>query len=536
MIDFKIFISGLNRTKTYLLVGNAFLVFFVIILNNTGILPMKNLGDFLFFSFITLIFALYRPCWAFVFFAGAIILENINLAPPEIGINVRPYQFLGGITILAVLIHSVLGRLNFKLVKFQWYDYFFILFVIAGFFSSIGAAERGTALKISVICATFVALYFLAKNYVQNFDDLKRIIPFFLSSSVIVVGYGIWQNIRFIHGSEPFETMPGRPNATFAEADWLGIYLVFLSAAIYSIIYYLKYKPVEKQENGQDITKKKFKLYFSYIYLVLVFVLLIISVSRSAWLGMFFVTVIFLGIILTKLKFKTKDWQWKKFAQELILIFLIAIISLFLVYVFNLTNFKLFNRAQSIGTGLQKITISCATKDAVLPKKIETINELDKFNCRHIDLEDIDREKMSGNIIREIYRQDPNVNIRKKIYETSWKEIANHPLLGIGWGNIGQILGKDERGTGFNSSNIFLEIWLGSGLFGLLAFSFILIYAVFLGIKRFYDDKFDNQILGLFIILGIISLIIPNIFNAGIFIGILWLFFGTIFIINENRN
>lgn len=150
--------------------------------------------------------------------------------------------------------------------------------------------------------------------------------------------------------------------------------------------------------------------------------------------------------------------------------------------------------------------------------------DLQSCNCHKINLKDIEKEKAAGKRIEEVYRKDPSVSIRGEIYQKSWQQIKAHPILGIGWGSIGEVLGRDGRGNTLNSSNILLEIWLGAGILGLLALVIALIYIFISGIKNFQSDL-NVRAFGLFLILGLIALIIPNLFNAGIFLGFIWIFF-----------
>jgi hypothetical protein len=211
-------------------------------------------------------------------------------------------------------------------------------------------------------------------------------------------------------------------------------------------------------------------------------------------------------------------------------------IAIAAVYVFHLTDFQLFNRAKSTGTGLQKITISCG-KEIDLPQNITDTAELKRYGCRHIDLEEIESEKAAKNYVREIYRNDPNVDIRSRIYQKSWQEIKKHPILGIGWGSIGPILGQDERGASLNASNIFLEIWLGAGLVGLLAFISILLYILFRAIAGYYQAQSTEQkAASIFIISSWFGLIVFNLFNAGIFLAFFWVWLGISFLKYEDRN
>jgi hypothetical protein len=241
------------------------------------------------------------------------------------------------------------------------------------------------------------------------------------------------------------------------------------------------------------------------------------------------------------------------FLQQAVFVICCGIASLLIIYSFNLTNFQLWSRAVSTG-GMQKITIACESRTVLdLPEKIEDVLELKKYGCRHINLEDIDQEKESGFEIKEIYRPDPNVNIRGQVFQKSWAEIKKHPVLGIGYGSIAAFLGQDERpariatparnasyneageqsvaggGVNLNASNIFLEVWLGSGLIGLLAFIFIWLNAIIVFVKRFYSsNNQEEKAFALFILLGIFAFLIPNLFNAGIFLMILWFFWGIV--------
>jgi O-antigen ligase len=167
--------------------------------------------------------------------------------------------------------------------------------------------------------------------------------------------------------------------------------------------------------------------------------------------------------------------------------------------------------------------------DLDLPEKVNSSEELIRYGCRHINLEEIAMEKMQGNLIKEIYRSDPNVDIRGQIYQKSWTAIKEHPFLGIGYGTIPVILGRDEQGNNLNASNIFLEVWLGSGLIGLIALILIWLNAMAVFVKHFWwAESQTEKTFALFILLGSFALLIPNLFNAGIFLMILWFFWGIV--------
>lgn len=516
--------------RRLIFIVNILAVISMITFSNLGFLPIENLIVFGVFSVLIFVLVWYQLDFIFILFIGSIVLENINLAPVELGLSVRLYQLLGGVIFLVTLLKLIFGKLEIKLPKFCWRDGLILIFILSGFISSIFADNQILSLKQSVIIASFGALYFLFRIFIQNLNDLKKVIPFFLSSSFIVVLYGIWQNWQFMRGGSHFEVMPGRPNAVFTEPDWLGMFLVFVVPILYILIF-------KNFQSIKEFLVKKLN-YFYLSFLILTFTLLILTVARSAWLGVGVVTVIYLILTLLNLgsgwKNVFKKLNWKKFFLQSLIIFSTGIIAISLVYFLNLTNFELGNRVQSTGSGKQEITISCILMFSEEQheflnssvKEIENVKELEKYNCRHINLQEIKREESKGNLVTRVYRNDPNVNVRAEVYRKSWQEIKNNWFFGIGWGNIGSILGTDEAGTTLNSSNIFLEIWLGAGILGIVSFLILIIGVLWRGLTCLFkggDSK--NKSLGIFLILGIVAIIIPNMFNAGVMLGYLWLFF-----------
>ncbi|MEI7891326.1 MAG: O-antigen ligase family protein [bacterium] len=525
-----------NTTKVYLVLANVVLVVFAIWFSNVGLLPFKNFGDFAFFAALALILGLYRPGWTFVLFVGALALENVNIAPNGLGLSLRPYQFFGLITIGALLVQAASKRLAFSLPKFGWYDFLPIIFAVSGFFSAFGAQHVGASTKQAVIALSFVALYFLTRIYVQSWSDLKRIMPFFLSSAVVVSVYAIWQNVLFVKGGNSFEVMPGRPNATFVEADWLGIYITFLIGIVLTMLYYFN-----KNESNNDSTISKiFNIKtFLYFAVCILFVVLMLTASRSAWVGTFLLTLGFLKVVLlygkkteTEHVQKNGFWKsisvmlkapksWRNFFVSIGMLVLSVGIGFAMISIFHLTTFQLKNRAVSTG-GWQKITIACNASNNV-PQRITSIDDLEQYSCRHINLEEIEKEKTAGSSIMEVERPDPNVNLRAEIYQKSIDQVKKHPFFGIGWGSISNVLGKDARGAGLNASNIFLEIWLGSGILGIFSIAALLIFLFVIGCKKFVQSQGAN-IGALFVLFGLFAILIPNMFNSGIFLGFVWVY------------
>ncbi len=519
----------LKRKKVFwLVVASALLVFFLILLNNLKIVPLQW-SDFIFFTLLVLALAFYRPSWTFILFLSTIPLENINLTPLILGVTLRPYQFFGALTIVAILIKIITQKLNFRLQKLKAEDYLIIFMLVSGLVTALlgNPIFRLANLKLIFILLSFVGFYFLSKNYLQNKNDIKKMMPFLFSTSGVVIIYGLWQNIRFSQGLSSFEVMLGRPNATFTEADWLGVYLVLILSLSYALFFYFAHTL-----NTPKNIRARFFVISNYVLLLAVYMLLILTVSRSAWLAGVVVTGLFLLIVLTNLQFNFQKWKGKETLIWSGKLFTTFLVSLALIFLFKLTIFQLFNRVQSTQTGLQKITVACEIsnkKDFNLPTQIENVSELKKYGCRFIKLEEIKKAKKAGEIVTQTYRPDPNVVVRGQIYQKSWQAIKEHPLLGIGWGSIGPMLGQDEQGNYLNASNIFLETWLGLGMGGFLALVVLWIIILFRAIKSYRQaNGYLAKSWNLFIIISWVGWLIVNLFNAGMLLGVFWLWLGVV--------
>lgn len=513
-MDILPFFSGIRPNKALLLLGSALGSVVCIVLHNAGVLPLDGV-TFIFFSFVFFLLALYRPGWVFLLFVGVLPLETINLAPTLLGgIALRPYQWLTGILLAAVLTRLLLKRLPFEIFRPRFFDLLLVIVALGAFLAIIGAPVPSLALKQAAVVTSFVAVYFLGRIFFRTLFDLRQALPFFLVSSLIVSGYALWQNIRFFLGQESFQVMTGRPNATLSEADWLGMFVVLVLGVLYLLL--ASFVERSKKKTLPDILG----FVFVSTMLVLSFIILIITVARSAWLGALALTIIFSLGLLFKQGFR------KSLRSTLIFDGLVAVtlfVAIGAVFLFHLSPFQFLNRIQSTGSGLQKITVACES-DVTLPEKIAHVDELATFGCRHIDLEAIEAERSAGKFVKEVFRDDPNVSIRQEVYGKSWDLIRTHSVFGIGWGSAAFFLGNDERGAGLNASNVFLEVWLGSGLLGLLAFSLLwgfLMYASF----RWYRSSASEaeRLFGLFLLSTIIGLTVFDFFNSGILLGFFFL-------------
>lgn len=505
---------GWSMNKTLLVFFNMFAGLVLIALSFTDALPLDSV-NFLFFSFVGFLFALYRPGWAFLLLIGMLPYEIINIVPESFGLTVRPYQWLLVLIIPALLARFALRRFPFPEFVPNVWDMLLIVFGISSLFSAFASSNQAIALKLSIILFSFISLYFVCRIFVRSIDDARMILPFLFSSFLVISCYAILQNILFLSGRESLEVMAGRPNATFSEADWLGGYLaaivVALSALIVSPALVSKYAPLRTA-----------RIIFS-ILLFFGFTALIITVSRSAWLAALAGTAAALIIFgWQRGIFDAIYWRNMQILRRAFLVKLFIGIPFFaaliLVYIAGLSPFDLLDRSKSVASGEQKITIVCE-QEIVLPEKIDSLEALADYGCAHIRLEDIAAKQAAGGYVTEIFRNDPNVHIRQDIYGKVAPILKEHWFAGIGFGVIAEYLGTDDRGAGLNASNIFLEVWLGAGVIGFLAF---IVFWFGLGGKWLSIACKERSSLALILVSVWIAATIFNIFNSGLFLG--WFF------------
>lgn len=508
-----------RQHRVLLLIGSAVLVLSGIILHNQGLLPLDGV-TLAFFSFVTLLFALYRPGWTFLLFIAVLPLEIVNLAPVSLGIALRPYQWLAALLFMAVALLFLSGRLPFRLFRPQWFDGLPILMALGAFFALMNAPVPGAAFKQALVVTSFVGIYFLGRIFFRTLVDVRQALPFFLVSSGVVLGYAIWQNVRFLAGKESFQVMAGRPNATLSEADWLGMFaLLCLSVGAFLLCHFVP----DFLERGKK-TVASLGIFLTSLYLTLVFVVLIISVARSAWLGALALVVIIVGRGLLLWRSKGTALPLKETLHTAGLLLFTFLLAVLLVASLHLSPFPLLDRIQSTASGWQKITVSCKQSDTVLPEKLRDVTELAAYDCRHIALEEKRAETEAGRFVREVYRDDPNVAVRRDIYQTVGRLALEHPFSGIGWGSAAFFLGSDERGAGLNASNIFFEVWLGSGALGLLVFLILWSAIAWHSFLWYREAEGTPRLFALFLFATLIGFSIFNAFNSGILLGFFFIY------------
>jgi len=516
--------------------------------------------------FILLIIGLFLSCifypremfWIFI---ALLPLENIIISPAQMPLSLRPYQLVGALLALSVLILAWRGKLNFKLLSFRVSKTIFqllgklfkrdllsnekeniyfkridcLIFILPLFaiLATINAPDRLLSLRLSLVLFSFVVLYWLARNFFRNLQDILTALWFFAVASLPVILFGLYQAVADKFNWLDLQVMDGRINATFTEPDWLGAYLVFLLA----IIFYLRLA-VQNFRKNINVASWSFNWVaqtFLSFYFFFVFLCLFLTMARSAWLGFVAVFLAYYALQIAARKFPIRNFQFRYrwILTGAGLTIMIAGLAVFLSTLLNLSDFHFFDRTISPVSGMQKITVSCL-RNSNVPLKVENVNELATYNCRHIDLEEMEDERSMGFEIKEVYRPDPNIEIRKNIYDNMWVKIKEHPVLGYGPGTSGMILGRDERGIELNASNIFLEIWFSAGLAGLVIFLAFFFYPLARSIKIILSRK--AGLLEVFFVMTTIGILIPNLFNSGLMLGFFWVWLAAVNSLLEEEN
>lgn len=466
-------------------------------------------SDFAFLFVLTTVAAAYRPGWIFLLLVSVLPIETVNIAPAGVGGGIRPYQFIMSALFLGLGIRYLARRPMPGWPRPHIGDALLMLIPIGSLPALVNAPDRGSSLRLSVILFTFYGLYALFRIYVRSSDDVRRILPFIISSSLLTSFSAVIQNILFASGNGFFEVMPGRPNALFAEPDWMGMYLVS-SIAVFSAAAFMF---ASRSNSWREYARMK-RSVFLFATLILTIVALVISVSRSAWLGSTAVAVVSVCLAIFGHDRKSAGFLAATMLSATVLASGISLM---------LTTFDLSGRAGSIGSGRQTITVSCENR-VVLPTTISSAEELAGFGCRHIDLDEIAAEESGGRFVTTVMRDDPNVSIRSRIYASSIGLIREHPLLGIGWGSVSQALGTDGRGTGLNASDVFLEVWLGSGLAGILG---LIGFLGLLAVRSVRDFFSTRGAFPLFIVAVFAGTVVFDLLNSGILLGFFWALLGV---------
>ncbi len=502
-------------------------------------------GEMHFLFFLVLIIATFRWCFrfpkrAFLVFVMLLPLENIIITPSELGLNLRPFQFLGAILAITILVLGYKKKPILKLLSFSNICFFckifkaknckliskkeafspldrmvFVLPVFA-FLAILNSPLKEVSTKLAVIFVSFIVLYWLIRNFTQTKHSIIEALTFFVFGSIPVIFWSFYQALARLVGWQDFQVFTARVNGTFTEPDWLGVYLTLMMAVL------LWFRHLAKPDTSNlmigSFGVSRIFGFFINLYFIIAFSVLILTVSRSAWLGVLGVCLVYFGILFMDKVFH-KTISLVQILKNALVIGFLATFAVAIIIFTNLSTFHFGNRAVSSVSGKQLITISCE-KNNELPDEINDMEELEIFGCRHIGLEEVEREKMNKMFVTTIMRPDPNVDIRKDIYTKTSQQIKNHPFLGQGLGSAVSFLGQDDHGSGLNTSNIVLEIFLSMGFIAAVISVYVIGFLMVWSFDRIFKNK--EHMFSSFILLSSVAIIIPNMFNSGLLLGMFW--------------
>ncbi len=486
------------------LAGATGLVFVMSALWYLGVLPL-TLEYFSFYSILLFLFALWRPNLAFLLFVSLLPLEIVSVTPEEWGVGLRPYQWTAALIGLSLAVQMATGRLRWPLFSWTAFDSALSVFGVSTLVS--GLVNGAAAPKQSLVVLSFIFLYFLARTFLKQWADLVQAFTFFAVPAGGILLWGVLQNILFLNNLASYAVMPGRPNATLPEPDWLGLFILFLLAPTLALM--------AARIRAEAPLRS---LLLPALGLASLWMVLLLTVSRSAWLGAGALILVFMAIAFRR---RGAPFQYQHALTFIKIVVVTGALALGVSQGIPLTRFVLFDRAESTFSHDQTITIACPS-ERDLPERIATMGELEQLGCEHISLEERESRRSRGEWLATIDRPDPNVGIRKMIYAKTQVALTEHPILGVGWGNMGPRLGTDERGASYNTSNMFLEIWAGGGLLALLAFLAFLGLAVY-GLVGAWQRR--AALLPVAVLAALLTgMLVFNLFNAGLLLGFLFVF------------
>lgn len=497
------------------------------------------------FVFIVLFLAIFYGCFkfpkrAFLIFVMLIPLENIIVTPEQFPVSLRPFQLVGAILALVIAFLGYKKKPTFELLSFKkiclyckisnkkscdaispskafgTLDRLIFVLPIFAFLAVINSPLKAVSLKLAIILFSFVVLYWLIRNFTQSKYSIIETLLFFVFGSIPVIFWSFYQAIAKIMGWQDFQVFTARVNGTFTEPDWLGVYLTLMIATL------LWFRHLAKPDKSNlmvfGIGVSRIFGFFTNLYFIIAFSVLLLTVSRSAWLGVFVVMIVYFKLLFIDNIFH-KTVSFKEIFKNAFVLGFLSLVAVAIISFTGLSTFHFGNRAASSISGKQLITISCE-KDVELPDEIFTMEELDIFGCRHINLEEVEVEKKNKMLVTTIMRPDPNVNIRKDIYGETVEQIKKHPILGQGLGSASAFLGIDDHGSGLNASNIILEIFLSMGALATIMTIYIVGFLILWSSMRVWRIK--KHVFSSFVLLSGVAIIVPNMFNSGLLMGMFW--------------
>lgn len=385
--------------------------------------------------------------------------------------------------LLLVLINNKF-KLNLKL-----YDYFFIGFIIIGFFSCLlnSVSFLSFALQARSI-GTMYALFYVIRNINIEKNDYKTIVNVLMSVNIVIIIFAIlefftdktlffpkiWaENINFVSNFERTYSLMDNPN-TFGIFTFMVMFLVYFA-------------------NKDSFSKK----YFGYY--ILSFLGIILSASRSTLLV---VCLFILFLIYESIK--------KRSCYNLLWFVILIVLSFGIVYSFEKIKLKMeiMNSTEIPNKKPNGNSSDCVSDGDINDNIVKPITP-------GFTLLDRIKETTSGTTAA-----NSKVNGRLYIIKKGLVIFKDYPMIGTGFGTFGSaaskmitpdIYSKYNLSSNFYSDNEYIKVVVETGIIGTIIFGlFILslfyeffktksyyklfIFIVFLFIGMFYN-VFEMQVM-----------------------------------------
>lgn len=230
------------------------------------------------------------------FFFVLLVLHNtkIGLFALAFLIPIIKTKFILAIVLLTIFsfVLKLLLTNDFS-ISFNLIDLFIIFFGTLIFYSVFISYIPMDSFKMAAVYLLFIAFYFVAKNAINNKDNLFTIVSLMILSSAAVALIGILQkyfglaiDTQMWIDEQMFENNTIRVYSTLDNPNVLGEYLLFMIPITFGSIYYFKNKLCK---------------FVSFAILCLLCACMLLTLSRGAWLGLIAAIIIF--VVLRDKKF-----------------------------------------------------------------------------------------------------------------------------------------------------------------------------------------------------------------------------------------
>lgn len=421
-------------------------------------------------------------------------------------ISLRPYQIVTAVLLVLIGYYSVKGKIKIDELRAPFRSSItklFAVFFLVSIISIANALDVKNSIQETLVLLSFLAIYWLVLFFVRSKNDMYGMAHTLLVSSFLVSIFALVQVIAYKFGLELIEVMPGRPNSFFPEPDWLGFFMVFALALFISVHGTRQPFLDETMFHAMPSMVRTFHSpYVHVLFQVLLYIVIILTIARASWLAAIGVTGLYLLLM-----FLNKENHFRSAFLEGGKMIGMVLISLGIIYALSLTPFSLKNRFLSIVTGQE---VHAVVTDPETGKEIS------------IDKKRIEDYKKKGVEVKTRRVEDVNILRRTESFTDNFDIVLKHPFLGIGFGGI-----ENAFGEGVNANNIFMEIWIATGTLGLIVFMTVFYCIVREWCVLYFKNRSESRnVYLLFVILGLVAIVIPNIFNSGIFLGFFWVYLG----------